>query len=325
MSRQRRLGKGIDALLQGRDLTSLENDDLASVVNVPIDRLRPNPDQPRKSFSSESLEELARSIEERGIIQPILAEHQDDDTYLIIAGERRYRAAEIAGLTVVPVLPGVFSEEEKIEIALIENIQRRNLTPMEEARAYRELMDRAGLNQEELARRLGKSRPAVANSVRLLALPEEVRGLVDEGTLSAGHARTLLGLDDAELVVETARMVGTHDLSVRAVEALVAAVNAGSPPADALAETARPERPSPTGGTTERSGGTTVRSASAPEQPTRKTVEMERIEQQLIERLGTRVVVSGSNTRGKIEISYLSMEDLERIVEVIDPDGETGG
>ena len=127
MPRQRRLGKGIDALLQGRDISSLEAGEINSVVSVPLDRVRPNPDQPRKTFAPETLQELARSIEERGIIQPILAEQQDDDTYVIIAGERRYRAAAIAGLTVVPVLPGVFSEDEKLEIALIENIQRQNL------------------------------------------------------------------------------------------------------------------------------------------------------------------------------------------------------
>ena len=117
MSKQRRLGKGIDALLQGRDLTQLESGDLNSIVSLPIDRLKPNPDQPRKVFTSESLAELARSIEERGIIQPILAEQQSDGEYLIIAGERRYRAAKMAGLTVVPVLPGVFSDDEKLEIA----------------------------------------------------------------------------------------------------------------------------------------------------------------------------------------------------------------
>lgn len=350
MSRQRRLGKGIDALLQGRDLTSLETGDINSVVSVPIDKIRPNPEQPRKTFTPESLEELARSIEERGIIQPILAEHQEDDTYVIIAGERRYRAASIAGLTVVPVLPGVFSEDEKLEIALIENIQRQNLTPIEEARAYRELMERSGLNQEELAQRLGKSRPAVANSLRLLRLPEETQTLTDQGTLSAGHARTLLGLTDTALIPDAARITVDNDLSVRALERLVNLVNEGLAPDEAYHRLEAPVEPTGSGdgagdeadhggtgtGTDSGNGGAGDTGRSPADSSStknagstasdgdsrgerRKTVEMEQIEQQLIEHLGTRVIVSGSNERGKIEISYLSMDDLERIVEIVAP------
>ncbi|MDA3949863.1 MAG: ParB/RepB/Spo0J family partition protein [Spirochaeta sp.] len=334
MSRQRRLGKGIDALLQGRDITSLEAGEINSVVSVPLDRVRPNPDQPRKTFAPETLQELARSIEERGIIQPILAEQQDDDTYVIIAGERRYRAAAIAGLTVVPVLPGVFSEDEKLEIALIENIQRQNLTPIEEARAYRELMERSGLNQEELAHRLGKSRPAVANSLRLLRLPEETQELANSGKLSAGHARTLLGLDDSSLIADVTRIITAEDLSVRALERLVTLVNQGrsadeaftllSGGSDAPATTtttvsdhtvndATTGSESSPGGSTSTAPKDRSESGGAP----RKTVEMEEIQQRLMERLGTRVVLTGTNDHGKIEISYLSMDDLDRIVELV--------
>jgi ParB family chromosome partitioning protein len=211
---KRRLGKGIDALLQGRDLSQLE-EQVAGVVSVPLDKLTPNPNQPRKEFSPEQLEELARSISERGIIQPILAEEQNDGTYVIVAGERRYRAAQMAGLTVVPVLPGTFSEEEKLEIALIENIQREDLNPMEEARAYRRLMDTAGLSQEDLSQRLGISRSAVANTVRLLNLPERVQEAIYHRNLSAGHARTLLALKEGSAQEKLLEAIEEEGLSVR--------------------------------------------------------------------------------------------------------------
>jgi ParB family chromosome partitioning protein len=305
VSKQRRLGKGIDALLQGRDISQLEGGELNSIVSVPIDRLVPNPDQPRKAFSEDALHELARSIEERGIIQPILAEQQDDGRYIIIAGERRYRAARIAGLTVVPVLPGVFSEDEKLEIALIENVQRQDLTAIEEARAYRELMHRLGLNQDDLAKRLGRSRPAVANSLRLLRLPENVQELVVQGALSGGHARTLLGIQDADTLERTARLTLDRDLSVRALERIVPSINAGTDPQTAVAGDQHETKHAP--------GERAPRRTSEPT----KTVEMQQIEDTLVERLGTRVLVTGSNDRGKIEISYLSMEDLDRIVDLI--------
>ncbi len=326
MSKQRRLGKGIDALLQGRDLTQLETGELNSVMSVPLERIRANPDQPRKSFAPEALEELARSIEERGIIQPILAEQQDDDTFIIIAGERRFRAAKMAGLTVVPVLPGVFSEDEKLEIALIENVQRQDLTAIEEARAYRDLMDRLGLSQDELAQRLGRSRPAVANSLRLLRLPESIHDRINAGAISGGHARTLLGIEDPDLLVQAAELIETEGLSVRVLERIVPLVNQGSDPAGALARlsggtsvetppatqpTDHPESTTPSGGSSPPGERSAERTAP------RKTVEMQEIEQQLIERLGTRVVLTGSNDRGKIEISYLSMDDLDRLMELL--------
>jgi ParB family chromosome partitioning protein len=295
-------------------------------MSVPLERIRANPDQPRKSFAPEALEELARSIEERGIIQPILAEQQDDDTFIIIAGERRFRAAKMAGLTVIPVLPGVFSEDEKLEIALIENVQRQDLTAIEEARAYRDLMDRLGLSQDELAQRLGRSRPAVANSLRLLRLPESIHDRINAGAISGGHARTLLGIEDPDLLVQAAELIEAEGLSVRVLERIVPLVNQGSDPAGALARlsggaaaetppatqpTDHPESTAPSGGSS--SPGERSAERTAP----RKTVEMQEIEQQLIERLGTRVVLTGSNDRGKIEISYLSMDDLDRLMELL--------
>lgn len=346
MSKQRRLGKGIDALLQGRDVTQLEQD-AAAVVTVPRDKVHPNPGQPRKHFNEESLRELARSIEERGIIQPILAEQQVDGDYLIIAGERRWRAAELAGLTVVPVLAGVFSEDEKLEIALIENIQRQDLSPLEEAQAYAELMERTGLSQEELARRLGRSRPAIANSLRLLKLPESVRKHVDAGKLSAGHARTILGLagsgDEAQVeqaMGDVAELTVAEGFSVRQLERLVTMLARGTslteaqhlleagpdshgtwptPDAAGADQTDRHARSGdePAGDdATGHTGGSGDRGGSGA-QGSRKSVEMERLEQQLIEALGTRVVIAGTDNRGKIEIGYLSMDDLERIAALI--------
>lgn len=331
MSKQRRLGKGIDALLQGRDLTQLEGD-LNTVQSVPIGKLRPNPDQPRKSFAPEPLAELARSIEERGIIQPILAEEQPDGSYVIIAGERRFRAAEMAGLTVVPVLPGEFSEDEKLEIALIENIQREDLNPIEEAQAFRELLTRTGMSQEELSGRLGISRPALANSLRLLKLPESVLARVSGGELSAGHARTLLALEDETRIGPLADRIVREDLSVRIVERAVALVNGGATIDQALTEldgggSAPPgeintaDNAGEIGGASESSipgtDGDRLSEQDLRERAPAKTVEMQEIEQRLMERLGTRVTLQGSNDRGKIEISYLSMDDLDRLVELV--------
>ena len=349
---KRRLGKGIDALLQGRDLSQLEQEN-ATVLNVPLVRLRPNPDQPRKQFDTAALDELARSIEERGIIQPILAEEQPDGSYLIIAGERRYRAAKLAGLTVVPVLAGVFSEDEKLEIALIENIQRQDLNPIEEALAYQELLVRTGVGQEELARRLGRSRPALANSMRLLKLPETVREAVIEKRLSAGHARALLALDEPAAIERAAALVVEEELNVRATERLVSLVgqagsvdaalaqlhsvealgaqgHAAGPDGKALGATDGGSDAGVDGDVTDADDGTPG-TGSAEDGPgsagaggagsegggTPKSVELRAFEQRLIERLGTRVNINGSHHRGRLEIAYLSMDDLERVVELI--------
>lgn len=321
---KKRLGKGIDALLQGRDLSQLE-ENVVGVVTVPLDKLRPNPDQPRKEFSSEALEELARSIAERGIIQPILAEEQQDGSYVIVAGERRYRAAQMAGLTVVPVLPGSFSEEEKLEIALIENIQREDLNPMEEARAYRRLIDSAGLSQEDLASRLGISRSAVANTVRLLNLPEPVQEAIAHRRLSAGHARTLLSIKNGSAQETLLRAIEEHGLSVRQVERAATLIGGGTSPERAIRSVTGGGRESPEipeeeeqleAGGGEGSAGKSGEAKGSPE-ASGKSVEMARIEQALIESLGTKVTLSGSHQRGKIEVSYFSMDDLERLASLL--------
>lgn len=305
---KRRLGKGIDALLQGRDLTQLErlDEEGASVSRVPIDRVRPNPNQPRKTFTEESLQELSRSIEERGILQPILAEAETDGTYLIIAGERRYRAAKLAGLTVVPVLSGEFTDEEKLEIALIENIQRENINPIEEALAYRELMDTAELTQGELAHRIGKSRPAVANTLRLLKLSSEMQRAVIAGDITPGHGRAILSLEEEDLRNRVFDRITGESMSVRQAEEFCSVVRETGRMPESVDTIEVPEKGK------HRTGRGTERGTPA------KSVEMVEIEQRLIERFGTRVFLSGTNNKGRIEITYLSMEDLERILEIIE-------
>ncbi|MFP4330168.1 MAG: ParB/RepB/Spo0J family partition protein [Alkalispirochaetaceae bacterium] len=321
---KRRLGKGIDALLQGRDLSQLE-EQVAGVVSVPVEKIRPNPDQPRKEFNPEALEELSRSIGERGVIQPILAEEQENGEYLIVAGERRYRAARMAGLTVVPVLPGSFSAEERLEIALIENIQREDLNPMEEARAYRQLMENSSLSQEELAARLGISRSAVANTVRLLNLPESVQGAIGSGRLSPGHARTLLAIKEPGAQEKLFHAIEEKGLSVRQTERAVALVGAGASPELAVGTVtsgAGVEEAAPAGSSAPPVAAGSPPSGSAGVGPkgSEKSVEMGRIEQKLIEALGTKVKLSGTNDQGKIEVAYYSMEDLERLASLLGVD-----
>ncbi len=290
---KRGLGKGIDALLQG-----LENDDSqrtsAGTHALQIDRLKPNPHQPRKSFSEQALKELADSIRTRGVLQPILVEEGSDGEYLVIAGERRLRAAKAAGLTEVPVIVRAFSEEEKLEIALIENIQREDLNPVEEAQAYRSLMESSGANQDEVAGRLGKNRSTIANSLRLLKLPAEVQQSLVAGDLTAGHARALLTLDREEELLALFRRIVGDGLSVREAENEARRLN----------EPGKPSGYRKTSGTAKASPGT-------------KTVELREIEERLVTKLGTKVVVSGSHRKGRIEISYFSLEDLERLVELL--------
>ncbi len=299
---KRRLGKGIDALIQGQELD--EETQRTAVVEVPVEQLRANPEQPRKQFSEEHLSELTESVRERGVIQPILAEEADDGTYLIIAGERRFRAAQRAGLSSVPVLPRRFSHEEKLEIALIENLQREDLNPIDEAEAYRSLMESASLTQDELARRLGLNRSTVANALRLLRLPEDLKAEIAEGRLSAGHARAILAVDNEDGRTRLARRIKAEALSVRQAEEL----------AGRLSSAAGKRRGSRTGG----SGATGTTGGDATTQ--RKSPELRELEEKLLDTLGTKVIVKGSHSKGRIEIEYYSLDDLERIVGIISGD-----
>ncbi|MEE9307127.1 MAG: ParB/RepB/Spo0J family partition protein [Spirochaetia bacterium] len=280
---KRALGRGIDALL------SAEVEGPTSVITVPITAIKVSGEQPRKNFSNEALEELARSIESKGVLQPILVEPVGGDEYIIVAGERRFRAAKLAKLKEIPALIRSFSQLEKTEIALVENLQREDLTPVEEARGYKTLIDLGKLTQEEIARRVGKNRSTVANSLRLLKLPESMLEALDKGRISAGHARALLAVQKTSDQETLFRKIIDQELSVREVEKQAAKLQAD----------------------------TQVKYSGERANEIRKSPEIRSIEERFIERLGTKVNIRGSDTKGKVEISYYSMEDLERLFSLI--------
>ncbi len=287
------LGRGIDALFvseEGKPAADVPGAvEAASIVAVPVERVKPNPFQPRAHFADAALGELADSIKQQGVLQPILVE-ETPDGFTIIAGERRYRAAVLAGLTEVPVIVRRFSEEEKLEIALIENIQREDLTPIEEAKAIKRIIEKTGRKQEEIAEKIGKNRSTVANALRLLKLPQEIQEAIDSGEISAGHARAILSRETADQ--ELCLGIRAEALSVRQAERISLEYGKGnkSPSKD------REKRP---------------------EQERQKNPELSRIQESLISRLGTKVKIRGTETSGTIEIEYYSMEDLERLIEII--------
>jgi len=287
---KRALGKGIDALFGGDERsTPAAGADVEGLRSVPLDRIAPNPNQPRKDFPEESLRELADSIREKGVLQPVLVEETGDGSYVLIAGERRWRAAGMAGLPEVPVIVRRFSDQEKREIALIENIQREDLSPMEEARAYKSLMEASSLGQEELSARLGKNRSTLANALRLLKLPEDMQQALEKRDMTPGHARALLSvLNPADMRILFGRILD-KGLSVREAEAMAANLNRGI-------RAARPEEK---------------------EYPRQKAPELRDMEQKLLDLLGTKVTIKGTGKKGSIEISYFSMEDLDRVFEIL--------
>ena len=282
----RALGRGIEALLKPAET----QESVAAIQFVPISSLKPGSEQPRQVFDENALEELARSIEQQGILQPILVEKQADGSYGIIAGERRYRAARLAGLSEVPVILKKLSEAEKLELALIENLQREDLQPIEEALAYRKLMTAFDLSQEDVARRVGKKRPTVANSLRLLNLAPSMQEALNQGRMTAGHARAILSLPGRpEQEVLFARII-SQGISVREAER------------GALKIRTQPE---------------SAQKAQKPREP-RTTPFLKTLQQRFIEILGTKVAIKGGEQRGRIEIDYFSSEDLERIWALFD-------
>lgn len=265
-----------------------------TAVSAPVELdpalLKPNPFQPRRTFNEESLQELAASIKEHGIIQPIIAEKNGDD-YYIIAGERRTRAALLAGLTRVPVIFREFENSKKLEIALIENIQRENLNPIEEAKAYQEIMQLSNLNQEETAKRVGKSRSAVANAMRLLQLPDEMQTALEKGSITAGHARAILSLINPADQTLLFTRITEQSLSVREAEMQAAQLKNGS-----------------------RAGqkNTAPQPVSRPETDDAQ-LAVKDIEQQFIDALGTKVEIKGDLEKGIVHISYFSQADLDAL------------
>jgi ParB family chromosome partitioning protein len=260
-------------------------------ASVPLSRLRANPGQPRKNFDEAALAELAESIKLHGLIEPIVADEDSDGGLVIVAGERRARAAKIAGLKEVPVVVRKYSSRERLEIALVENIHRADLNPIEEAQAFRQIMEAGGLTQDEVAARVGKKRTTVANSLRLLKLPEKMRAALEDGSLTAGHARAVLSLQKEPLQEKLFAEIIAKGLSVRAAE-------------ERAAELSGP-------GKAKKGGEISVVTTS------RRDPQLKAMEEKLIEKLGTKVVIAGNLKKGRVEIDYFSMDDLDRLYNLI--------
>jgi ParB family chromosome partitioning protein len=286
MSEKRRLGRGLGALIPEVMAGTGETNEIA------LERIKANPYQPRREFDDEKLQELAASIKRHGIIQAIvLTPAGEEGEYLLVAGERRCRAAKIAGLSAVPAIIKSYDSKAMLEIALIENLQRENLNPVDEAKAYQRLMKEFSYTQEELAGRLGRSRPSVANSIRLLSLPESVLGALVEGRITAGQARPLLSLDDPLLQEEAANKIINDGMSAREAENMAVTLSGK-----------------------DKNGKS--KEKSLPEDPLHVELQL-----QIQRTLGTKVRIRQGKSGGTIEIYYYGDEDLERLIAKLLPEG----
>ena len=290
------LGRGLDALFgvfneddSYKNITShkekLEAKNTTGVTEVDIEKIKPNPNQPRKNFDVDALNELAASIKTHGIVQPIVVNDLGDGTYMIIAGERRWRAANICGLKTVPAVIRNYTDKQVKEISIIENLQREDLNPVEAARAIKELMDEYGLTQDAVAERIGKSRPSVANTLRLLSLYPDVLKMVEDGKLSAGHARCLVVVEDKNNLIKLANAVVQRNLSVRDLE-------------KAVKNLENPQR----------------RQIVSQEQ----SLELKELIIQMQKTFATKVTAIGNDNKGRIYIDYYTRDDLDRIAELLD-------
>ena len=299
------LGKGIDALIN--DYSTYEVKKLeetgAKILEIDISKIKPNSNQPRKNFDPDALMELRDSIISQGVLQPILVEEIADEVYVIVAGERRYRAAKMANLKTVPCIVRNFSDLERMEVSLIENIQRESLNPVEEARAYSYLLSQAGIKQEELAKKVGKSRPTIANSIRLLGLPDKMLDALEKGYFSPGHARALLSVENpADQEILFTKIID-EDLSVRQAEALAADFNSGKRAINKLPLDGKDDKQN------------------------MKAPEILYLEEKFLSATGCRVEIKGKYKngvikKGKILIPFTSEEELERIYQIVVPGGE---
>ena len=269
------LGRGLDALLESYSEVQEEK----RVMSLSVYDIDTNPEQPRKSFDEEKLQELSASLKQHGIVQPLIVKKKDD-RYLLVAGERRFRAARMAGIKKVPCILSEADEEQLKEISLIENIQREDLNPMEEAAAVKFLMDQHDLTQEEVAARLGKSRPAIANTLRLMNLPEKIRAYIKEGKLSSGHGKVLAGIEDEKMLLELGTKAAEEGWSVRKLE-----------------DTAR------------------LFNGAKKRQKKPMSRELKQVTAALRNKLGARVSVSGNDDRGRIILHYYSKDDLNNILD----------
>lgn len=274
------LGKGLNALFNTDEVVAGEK-----VEKIPVRDIKPNPYQPRKEFKKEALEELAESIKEHGVLQPVVVRKQGKG-YELVVGERRFRAAKMALQKEIPAIIREFDQQQMMELAILENLQREDLTALEEAEAYQNLMENLKFTQEQLAQRLGKSRPYIANQVRLLSLPKDVQQLIAEQIITPGHGRTLLSLKRNKLISQVAAKVVQQGLNVRQLEALVQQYNE-----DVSRETK--EKP-------------------------KKDLFLQEREDQLRDVFGTSVVITKGKKKGKIEIEFFSEDDLERILEILE-------
>ncbi|WP_288517037.1 ParB/RepB/Spo0J family partition protein [uncultured Treponema sp.] len=307
MAKKFGLGNGLDSLLGSSakedEPVKTENSFQSVKTNLPAgieqdefgklwinpELLRPNPYQPRQEFDPEQLKELSDSIKENGVIQPVTIEDAKDGTFYIIAGERRTRASRLAGLEKIPVQLSAFSDQKKLEVALIENIQRADLNPVEEARAYYKLMELGGLKQEEVAQKVGKNRATVANAIRLLKLPEDIQNALVGGQITAGHARALLMVKDKmNMHILFGKIVG-QGLSVHQTEVMASEINNPQPK---------------------------IKKNDGAKSLTRDP-DLIDVETQLIQKLGTKVQIKGSYEKGSIEISYFSKDDFNRLFDFI--------
>lgn len=307
MAKKFGLGNGLDSLLGSSakedEPAKTENSFQSVKTNLPAgieqdefgklwinpELLRPNPYQPRQEFDPEQLKELSDSIKENGVIQPVTIEDAKDGTFYIIAGERRTRASRLAGLEKIPVQLSAFSDQKKLEVALIENIQRADLNPVEEARAYYKLMELGGLKQEEVAQKVGKNRATVANAIRLLKLPEDIQNALVGGQITAGHARALLMVKDKmNMHILFGKIVG-QGLSVHQTEVMASEINNPQPK---------------------------IKKNDGSKSLTRDP-DLIDVETQLIQKLGTKVQIKGSYEKGSIEISYFSKDDFNRLFDFI--------
>lgn len=277
------LGRGIEALFE--DEPQIEDNE-EEIQDLNLSDIRPNPYQPRKNFDDKSLKELADSIKENGVFQPIIV-RKSVKGYEIIAGERRFRASKLAKKTTIPAIVRDFSESQMMEVAVLENLQREDLTPLEEAQAYEMLQKNLGLTQEEVSKRMGKSRPYIANYLRLLTLPNKTKHLLQHGELSMGQARTLLGLKNKDKIDEVAKQVVKEGMPVRKVEALVANLNSNKPRKKAV----------------------------------HKSPFIRATEHQLADKLGSTVNISASKKgSGHLSIGFSSTDELNRILDVLGVD-----
>lgn len=302
-NKKRGLGKGIGSLMQDYTYESVveealkaESSEATKVLEVPIDRVRPNPNQPRSEFNQESLAELAQSIKREGVLQPILVEEIGPGSYSIVAGERRYRASKMAGMATIPVLVKDFSQMQRLEVSLIENIQRENLNPIEEAKAFAYLIQEGGITQEELAQRVGKNRSTISNSIRLLQLNSNMQKDLLAGKFNAGQARAILSVvnpADREILYA---MVLEKELSVRATEELAAKFNEGK---RALYQ---------------------KKKRGAKED--NRSIEIIAAEDKFLHAVGSHVEIKGTLAKGKLQIPYKSSEELERLYQLLAPNQE---